>query len=261
MPVMSRGDEPLSVATPPPVLWRSLAPDLDTAEIKSGVLTADIVFFRTALERFRIGVVRAAAHGRERASIRQLAEWSGATLAINANFFDERGRALGLIVTGGSTYQRVHQGGRTLTGVFSVGSDGVRISNRSSYSPTYVSEAVQAGPRLVADGAPVPDLSQSGASSRRSGLCIDQRGRIIFFAVSSGFFGLTLEKLQEIVTLPGIDCIDALNLDGGGSSQLIVTLPDSRGGAEIFLPGQDEVPVALGLFALTGQPRTGPHTR
>jgi len=218
-------------------------------EINGGVLEADIVFFRTSLARYRVGVIRAAAHGRERASIRQLAERSGATLAINANFFDKRGKALGLIVTGGSTYQRLHQGGRTLTGVFSVGSDGIRIANRSSYSTTYVSEAVQAGPRLVAEGSPVPDLSQSGASSRRSGLCIDRHGRLIFFAVSSGIFGVTLEKLQKVVMLPGIDCMDALNLDGGGSSQLIVTLPDGRGGSEIFLPGQDDIPIALALFA------------
>lgn len=234
--------------SPPPLEWRTVAPDLEIVELTGGFLAADLLVVRTGLERYRVSVVQASSFGRERASVRQLADLSGAILAINANFFDNRGRPLGLIVSGGSTYQRIHHGGRTLTGIFSVGSEGMQVSSRSSYSPTYVSEAIQAGPRLVANGRAVPEPSSSGASSRRSGVCLDRQGRLLFFTVSSGLFGMTLEKLQEVLTRPGIDCLDALNLDGGGSSQLFVRSPSTPGGNLVFFPGKDDVPVALALF-------------
>jgi hypothetical protein len=52
---------------------------------------------------------------------------------------------------------------------------------------------------------------------------------------------------------PEIGCQEALNFDGGGSSQLFVSgnIPGHEGAVrEEDFPGRDEVPVALGLFPI-----------
>jgi len=232
--------------------WRRIAPDLETTSASTGAFSADLILVRSRLERYRVGVVQATDHGVQRASVRRLVEATGAILGINANFFDEAGRPLGLVTSQGAVRQRLHGGGRTLTGVFAVDGRGPRIDSRISYSPVGVQEAIQAGPRLVTQGVPTAGLKSSGAAARRAGVCLDRENRLIFFAASSGFLGLTLEELQRILTRPEIDCRDALNLDGGGSAQLYVSPGVVAGGlrtAEIFIPGADEVPVMLGLFA------------
>lgn len=231
--------------------WRRIAPDLEATTVSTGLASTDVVLVRTRLARFRVGVVRASEHGSHRASVRRLSEASGAVLGINANFFDESGRALGLVVSKGTVLQRLHGGGRTLTGVFAVDPRGPRIESRVAYSPIGVLEAIQAGPRLVSNGAPVSGLTSSGASARRAGACIDQEHRLLFFAASSGLLGLTFDELQQILLRPGINCRDALNFDGGGSAQLYVNPGAVPGGlktAEIFIPGADDVPVMVGLF-------------
>jgi len=233
--------------------WRAIAPDLETTVVSTGPFSADLVLVRTQLKRYRIEVIQASVFGSPRGSVNRLTESAGAILGINANFFDEIGRPLGLVVSRGKGIQRLHGGGKTLTGVFAIDSNGPRIDSRISYSPTGVREAIQAGPRLIANGAAVHGLKSSGAAARRAGVCIDNAQRVIFFVVSSGFLGLTFDELQRILIRPGIDCRDALNLDGGGSAQLRVNPGIVQGGlktAEIFIPGADEVPVILGLFPL-----------
>jgi uncharacterized protein YigE (DUF2233 family) len=237
----------------PTIRWQTIAPDLETTTVSAGPLAASLVVVRSSLQRFRVGIVEASTYGSPRASVRRLVEASGAALGINANFFDTEGRALGLVVREGSVRQRLHGGGRTITGVFAVDANGPKIEGRIAYAPHGVISAVQAGPRLVIKGAPVTTLSTSGVSSRRAGVCIDQKGRTLFFVVSSALWGLTLQQLQELLIAPGLDCREALNLDGGGSAQLSVVPAHIPGGlktAEIFIPGADEVPVMIGLFPL-----------
>jgi exopolysaccharide biosynthesis protein len=185
--------------------------------------------------------------------VRRLVEASGAIVGINANFFDTEGRALGLVVSDGVVRQRLHGGGRTLTGVFAIDKNGPKIEGRIAYAPAGVTEAVQAGPRLIVNGVPSTGLSTSGASSRRAGVCVDDAGRVLLFAVSSGLLGLTLQEFQNLLMQRDLKCRDALNLDGGGSVQLSVVpgvVPGGLKTAEIFIPGADEVPVMLGLFPL-----------
>ena len=129
-------------------------------------------------------------------------------------------------------------------------STGLRIVNRDSFEPLGVTEAVQAGPRLLSGGSRIKGLREASAFSKRSGVCIDGEHRLIIFGVSSGFLGMSIEQLQELLMRPEIGCVDALNLDGGGSAQLWINgkIPGaSRSFAEIFVQGTDTVPVALAL--------------
>jgi hypothetical protein len=56
---------------------------------------------------------------------------------------------------------------------------------------------------------------------------------------------------------PSIECVEALNFDGGGSSSMYISGEiQGHAGAikEENFPGTDEVPVAIGLFAIQNTP-------
>ena len=55
----------------------------------------------------------------------------------------------------------------------------------------------------------------------RSAICIDKQYRLIFAAMDGrydGSDGLTMPEIAEVML--GLDCLDAMNLDGGGSTLL-----------------------------------------
>jgi uncharacterized protein YigE (DUF2233 family) len=233
--------------------WERIADDLEISRKTlwpGSVLSPELLFIRTTLRRYRLGVVRAADYRRESADASTLCMQSKAVLCMNANFFDENGRALGLVISRGNMYQKIHSGGKTLTGILQVAREGVRILNRSDFKPEAVIEAVQAGPRLVASGEAVRGLGPKDSHSRRAGVCLDHKGRFVFY-ISSGLIGITILQVQEILLDPRIGCAEALNLDGGSSAQLFVSkkLPEAAEDAEeISVQGSSNVPVVLGLF-------------
>ena len=88
-----------------------------------------------------------------------------------------------------------------------------------------ITDAVQVGPMLVENGV-VITFKPDGPAAARSAVCLDAaRNVIVVVALSS----LTLFELAELMQAPeksgGFACETALNLDGGPSSQLVVTVP------------------------------------
>jgi uncharacterized protein YigE (DUF2233 family) len=103
--------------------------------------------------------------------------------------------------------------------------------------------AVQAGPRLVVDGE---ILTFKPNFARRSALCVPSPGKITLVATAGP---VVLDDfaafLAADVASGGLGCRDALNLDGGPSTQLHV----DRAGSPVGVQGRDEVPVFVGVFA------------
>jgi exopolysaccharide biosynthesis protein len=231
--------------------WRQISQDLAMKQVTvstSAIFNAELLAFKTELKHFKLGVVQASDFGSARESVKALAYQSKALLMINANFFDEQGRALGLVVNRGVLRNPIHQGGNTLTGLITSSHLGVQISHRSDRIPSSVLEAAQAGPRLILKGKRLEDLTASDRT-RRSAACIDSKGGLII-VISSGLIGITLHELQTSLLSAELNCWDALNLDGGGSSQIFVNLSSLLADQDdIFISGRDPVPVALGLFA------------
>ncbi|MBN8548717.1 MAG: phosphodiester glycosidase family protein [Deltaproteobacteria bacterium] len=233
------------------VVWTPLAADLEQTHIDispSTLFSSQLLLIRTSLSRFRVEVIRAVDFSRQRASVAEMCKASKASLCINANFFDEAGNPLGLIVHRGIKVQDMHRGGKTLTGVFSTSRDSMKIVARAAYQPERVLEAVQAGPRILHARLPVTGI-ELYARSRRSGVCIDDHNHLIFFIVSSGLLGVSMEELQT--ALRQANCSEALNLDGGGSSQLYLSknIPEALPALEeVNIIARDEVPVGLALF-------------
>lgn len=236
------------------VNWERIGDDLELAQVTvpvNSLLSSELLFLRSELRRYRVAIIQASDFGWRRNTVAALGKSSKAAVAINANFFDEQGRPLGLVISRGILSQGVHKGGGTLSGIFQTGTSGLKILNRSDFNPLGVSDAIQAGPRLVHAGAKVRGLREPSSFSRRAGVCIDATGRLIIFSVSSGLLGVSLEQLQGELLRPEIGCIEALNLDGGGSAQLWVngTLAGAPPGfEEIFIQATDSVPVALALL-------------
>jgi exopolysaccharide biosynthesis protein len=235
------------------VAWAKIGDDLQTGQAIIGstsLFSAELVLVRTTLHRYQVGVIRAADYGRKTFDAKEAARLSKAVVTINANFFDEQGKPLGVVINRGLLHQDIHRGGRTLTGIFKVGRDRLEILDRQAFSADDALEAVQAGPRLIAKGNIIKSISDN-ESTRRSGLCIDGEQRLVLFAVSSSLTGLTIGELQQTLASAAVRCEDALNLDGGGSTQLFIAGQVAGGteeGREIFIRGRDEVPVMLGLF-------------
>jgi exopolysaccharide biosynthesis protein len=238
--------------------WERVSTDLEMMRLDvepTSLFSGEILLLRSELKQLVPRVVPALQYGKKLATAEELATKSQALVTINANFFDENGKALGLVVTNGTLQQPPHYGGAALTGVFQVNggnSAALSIVHRSAFNPRRVLEAFQAGPRLLASGQllKVKDAS----SSRRAGLCLDTQDRLILF-VTSGLFGATLNQLQKLLLDKRVNCHSALNLDGGGSAQLYFrggTIPENGKNMdvpEINIEGIDSVPVVLGLFS------------
>jgi hypothetical protein len=233
-------------------VWQVIADDLQVARIplwQHSLLTPELLLIRTKLLRYRVGVVQAVEFGSRKAHVLTLCHASQAIAGINANFFDERGSPLGLVLSRGFMYRSIHDQGHALTGILQVTRGGIEIVHRRDFAPHNVIEGIQAGPRLIVDRTRVT-ISQDSSYSRRAGICLDGHDRLIIY-ITAGVVGATTRQVQDALLAPEIDCVNALNLDGGGSAQLFVShrlpnaSPDLR---DIVVHGADDVPVMLGLF-------------
>lgn len=250
---------PCNAETPVPspnltIAWEQLSDGLEQSHFQiptSTLLSSSVVAVRADPSRFSLRVVRAAEHGWKKATVRQLCKASGASVCINSNFFDEQGKPLGVVISRGIQHQKMHSGGGTLTGVLFSTADAVSIVHRSSFSAEKVIEASQAGPRLISEGAPVVGIKGTSNPTNLSIACLDKRGAVILLRVTLAMFGGSMSTIQNTLLHPALGCIEALNFDGGGSSQMHISgdVPGHQGATrEEDFPGRDEVPVAIGLF-------------
>lgn len=164
-----------------------------------------------------------------------------AQVIINANFFDPQGRALGLIVVDGVAYGQSYAG---FGGFLQVQNGQVRV--RSNITEPYTGEpfeqAVQGYPVLVTDGAASFANTRGDRVSRRTVIAQDRAGRIIVL-VTSSFFGMRLVDLSAYLPTTDLDLQTAVNLDGGGSTFLLLT-----GDTAQTVPSLDPVPAVLAIY-------------
>ena len=191
-------------------------------------------------------IVRSLQFNLKGASARTLAEKSGAVAAINANYFDEKGKPLGFLKAAGDGANSPVSKSSLFTGIFAVKDRSPFIIHKDHFSHELADEGLQAGPLLLAKGIALPVTRGAGKQSRRALIGIDKEQRLTIAVTDSLFGGLTWVELQEIFGAGQwqVQTVDLLNLDGGGSAQLYVK------GAQLEeqVPGTTEVPVAIGFF-------------
>lgn len=171
-----------------------------------------------------------------------LGEKLDAAVMLNAGYYDDNGRPIGYFRSAGKVFNSrvLHRGRKTFLhygALLTVENESGRpsIVSREKFKDSGVKEAFQAGPLLVKDGKPVRGLTRYREylrATRRTVIGLDAKDRLIVLVSEAETRGISWCELQEFLVLPeskgGLGIRDAMNLDGGSSSQLWV-----RGEVEI----------------------------
>ncbi len=223
--------------------WRLLEKGLSYKKIeikkRSSKIPSAVHVFKIDPKRFDFRIVTAAPE--TYATVRRMAEASGAVIAVNANFFDPEGKPLGLLIDQGK--QLNPKKDISWWGIFYIDRKIPHIVHSNQWkSSRSISTAVQAGPRLVVNGK-IPRLKKD--SSQKTAVGITKSGDVI---LATTLFPLEITELARLMgrseAKGGLGCLNALNLDGGSSSQLYAKI----GSFELRLPSYIGVPVGLGVF-------------
>lgn len=166
-------------------------------------------------------------------------------VAANASFFDKQDRAMGMVVDQGRTIsKRIISAWGAL--VVQDGNASILPGKALSSLPSAKLDlVVQGTPRWVIDGV-VPKLKSQAA--QRTAVCAHQHVVLLVIAT----LPVEAEAFAHFLARPraqgGLACEQALNLDGGPSTQLAARIGDIR----VDVPGGFGVPNAL--VALPGLP-------
>jgi uncharacterized protein YigE (DUF2233 family) len=164
---------------------------------------------------------------------------TNAALVVNGGYFSiygERYSADGLLVVNGQATGSSFTGYGGMLAVTGRSAD-VRWLVDQPYDPgESLQAALQAFPILVQPGGALGFGAEreNGARARRTVIAQDRQGRILFIITPQGHF--TLHQLSAYLTESDLDLDVALNLDGGGSTGLLVAEPREVIPARVLLP-------------------------
>jgi uncharacterized protein YigE (DUF2233 family) len=230
------------------VEWTELEPGLEEGIYQltspAAAIQSEVILLRFSPQKFSFHAAVASDYGAQSSDVITLARKTGAVAAINANFFDPEEKPLGLVIEAGQKRNSLQQGGNLLSGVFYVANGVPAIVHRDKFQGINAEIAIQAGPRLVADSKAV-DHQEPQPPSRRSGVAVTSDHRVIFYATRVRFPGATIYQIQRMLLQSSLHITDALNLDGGSSSQLYLQGADGSKEPQLFVTGGDNVPIGL----------------
>jgi hypothetical protein len=233
-------------ACPAMTQWQTVQPGLEYTKLAAntplghGALHA----FRIDLHRYRFDLALAVQQQRPHASIQQFVTTHQALIGINGGFFNPNFQPLGLRIKDGEQQSPARP--ISWWGIFYIAQGQPAIVSLKQFQGKHASLAIQSGPRLLIHGQ-IPHL-KPGVDDR-SALCITSSGRLILIVTDNA--PLTTTALAEVIgqdeKANGLGCRDALNLDGGSSTQLYARLNHFV----LDVPGYGEVADALLVFPKT----------
>lgn len=201
--------------------WRTLAPGIDYLMLTPFPLStwSHIHVFRVDPKQQTLDLIMATDFHQQQTSITDFAKHSDALIAINGGFFDPTGKPLGLRLTHHTTHYPLKP--ISWWGVFYLDNNTPHLQHIRDYTPhASIKWAIQAGPRLIVHHH-IPKLKPGYAE--RTALGITSQGKILL--VITEHAPMTTTELAKRMLAPPLECMDALNLDGGSSTQLYVHLP------------------------------------
>ena len=212
-----------------PVKWRQLAPDLEYSALSVSTVSGrgKLHSLRFAPQAYAMEITFAdetlsikAAH------VKKLAKKARALLAINGGFFTPQYQPLGLRISGGQILNPLRN--TSWWGVFYMKNNQPHIVSAKSFRRSNkIQFAIQAGPRLLINNT-IPHLK--GGLAERSALGITRDGKVV--VVITEHAPLSTTQLAKIMNTQesqgGLECTNALNLDGGSSSQMYAKVHDFR---------------------------------
>lgn len=217
--------------------WREALPGLSfrIATVAGGA--ARMILVRADLNFFNLSAVDALKIDRGIRTAEELVINHRAAGAINGGYFDKDGTPLGLLIHQGQTIRSLRP---VDWGIFLIRGGKAEIRHTRDGVPAGTEEAIQCGPRLVIEGD-IPGFYPE--ISARSGIGIDPEGRVVLAATSQGELSLR----QFALALKTFGCVNAMNLDGGPSTQLFI----KAGKTLLDVPGGYGIPTALLLVPRT----------
>ncbi len=237
--------------------WHNLKPGLEykithlTLENKARKLEVTLHVLRIDPNKYRLKLLSSRLIGGKPAdTIENLVKKSDALAAVNASYFDEHYQPLGYLKDRSHTLVKWIATGSAFTGVFRLQGGKCFIESREKFKTSYRQQPnddfiIQAGPRLI-NQKQITSQVHAGGRYRRTGIAIDKQNRIILY-VTDPATPTTLKELQELLALPksqgGLNLVDALNLDGGSSSQMCILTDQTH----LVIPGFSLIPVAIGI--------------
>ena len=233
-----------------PGAWKALDSGIEhrkmTLERSDPSYSLDLNLVRFGRHRVLPRIISSGQFQLKSADAKTLSQRSGALVTINANYFDEKGKPLAFLKTANQEINRNVSKHALYTGVFGVQDSMPFIVHRDDFQLTQAQEAIQSGPLLLNQGAPVQTITGSGRYSRRAVIGIDKQRRLIVGVTDTVLGGLSFAELQELFSRPEwqLETTELLNLDGGGSAQLYIKTTSH----EEFISGTSEVPVVIGFF-------------
>jgi uncharacterized protein YigE (DUF2233 family) len=200
-----------------------------------------IKILRISLEHFQVRVLDSRAFGEIKLEIKELAKKTHALAAINGGFFMPGFQPLGLLIMDGKEVNPLRNAD---WGVFLVENHSAQIIHTREYRDgRNIFQALQVGPRLVVRGR---ELQMKKQKARRAAVGITAKNQIIL--VHTNDTEVYAQDLARIFCLPesqgGLECVDALSLDGGPSAQMYVEYKSLK----IDIPGGWGVPNGIGVF-------------
>lgn len=200
--------------------WQKLAAGIEYQDLGGNLLTpwSHIYAFRVDLRENQFGLIKAQSLGLKNASSAQFAERSQALISINGGFFDHDFNPLGLRINEGKIENPIKS--ISWWGVFTIKNNKAKIFSLSQFNPSKkIDFAIQAGPRLLVNNR-IPPLKAGDADRTALGITADNR--VIIVVTSNA--AMSTSKLAYLLRSKPLSCVDAINLDGGSSSQLYAHL-------------------------------------
>ncbi|MCA9521645.1 MAG: phosphodiester glycosidase family protein [Myxococcales bacterium] len=214
----------MEIALGLPTKWKELTRGFAFHEtIRSGFFGTSprVMAFRIDLRLFRPRILVAPSVGDDRALVSAMAKRDRVPLAVNGGFFTVYPtRSLGLLVDRGKQLNPLRQAD---WGVFSVVGQRAALTHAKRFrTPRALDFAIECGPRLVVDGKPTKLKRQK---ARRTALGIQSPERIVLVVSTASLETAELARLfADAESDGGFGCRDALNLDGGSSTQIYCQL-------------------------------------
>lgn len=205
--------------------WRDLATGVEYLDLGSTILApwSHVHVFRIDLKNNQLELVMANSLSQPHASVNEFAHYSKALLSINGGFFDHNYQPLGLRISRQQQYSPLKQ--ISWWGIFYIKDQKPHLSSARRYKNNqHIDFAVQSGPRLIVNGHIIPSLKAGHAE--RSALGITDDEHVIILVTDNT--PMTTMTLATLMQSPPLNCRDALNLDGGSSSQLFAHIGSFR---------------------------------
>jgi phosphodiester glycosidase len=219
--------------------WSTLHPGLERRVIQvkddGGQPVESLHIWRIDQDDFRLDV----AFSGTPKSLENWQKESDAALVVNGGYFsinDKRYSADGLTILNGQASGKSFTGFGGMLAIAGRGAE-LRWLAEQPYDPSEgLDAALQSFPILVEPGGRLGFGAErdNHVSARRTVMAQDRDGRILFIVTPQGYF--TLHGLSAYLTGSDLDLDIAVNLDGGGSTGLLVANPHEVIPSRVLLP-------------------------